>query len=676
MSDSPADLDFLRSLGVCSSVVIPLRARNRNIGALTLISAWSGRHYAADDVRFAQILAGRIGLALDNAGLFSDLESVERRMDTVMSILDEAIVIHGPSGELVFANPAAARMLGYETSEEAIAASTASIRDRYEIRDEHGREVDADRLAGRRALTGADTEPQILRAIDRESGLERWTRTKARPIVGPAGEVLYSVTAIEDVTDVKRAEFTNGLLARIGELAAQTTDYRATLSRLPELLVPEFADWCSIEMARDDGMLERVAVAHRDPEMRRSAFDMRERFPVHVEASNPMSEVLRTGEPRVVEVTESSLRGMAENEDHLQALRETRIRAMIVVPMTAGGRVAGALTFINHEGSRRFSDPDVEIAGEIARRAGLAIESARLAEERAKVADALQRELLPPSLPRMPGWEVATMYEPAGEVNEVGGDFYEVFRVERGWAVVLGDVSGKGAAAAALTAEARHTIRTAGAISSDPVEGLAVLDRNLRYRDDVALCSVAMLVLPDPESDRREVDVYLAGHPHPMLVRNGRAQQVGDPGPLLGVVEEPEWAPVRVELDPGDQLVLYTDGVIEARRDGGERFGTDRLREGLDGCRDARAGRRPRALGAVCVWRAKPGGRRRRGRDPARRPGAAAVAHTGGRASARRRTPLSTSEASLAPSFGSIGVAAMRSTTSSPSSSSSATSGG
>ena len=120
MAQSSEDLEFLRSLGVRSSVVVPIVARDRNLGALTLISAWSNRIYRADDVQFAEILASRIGLALDNAGLFSDLESFERRMDTVMSILDEAVVIHGPDGELVFANPAAARTLGFSTSEEVL----------------------------------------------------------------------------------------------------------------------------------------------------------------------------------------------------------------------------------------------------------------------------------------------------------------------------------------------------------------------------------------------------------------------------------------------------------------------------------------------------------------------------------------------------------------------------
>ena len=175
---------------------------------------------------------------------------------------------------------------------------------------------------------------------------------------------------------------------------------------------------------------------------------------------------------------------------------------MIFAPMSVGGPILGVLVFVNHHGSRQFDEADLAIAVEAARRAAIAIENSRLAAERARVAEALQRELLPPNLPPMPGWEVATMYEPAGEVNEVGGDFYEVFRVAGGWALVLGDVAGRGAAAAALTAEARHTIRTAGALAANPVAGLEVLNRNLRLRDDVALCSVAMLFLPDEDVAR------------------------------------------------------------------------------------------------------------------------------------------------------------------------------
>jgi PAS domain S-box-containing protein len=584
MATSEQDLEFLQRIGPRSWIVIPIRARGRNLGALTLISAWSGKPYDADDVRFAEILASRIGLALDNAGLFSDLESIERRMDTVMSILDEAIVIHGSNGELVFANPAAARMLGYRTSEEAISASTAEIRRRYSIRDELGNEVQPEALAGRRALRGEPAEPQTLRAINQETGEERWTRTKARAIEGAAGEVLYSVTAIEDVTDVKRAEFANRLLARTGELLSHSTDYRGTIERVPQLLVPEFADWCSIEIPRDDGLLQRVAMAHRDPSRLPLLRTLRERYPLRVDVPSRIGDVMRTGVPELIQPTDEWLRSIAVDDDHLGLLREIGMGSVISVPMTAAAVVVGALVFVNEVGSRSFDGHDLEIASEVARRAALAIENARIADERARVADALQRELLPPSLPRMPGWEVATMYEPAGEINEVGGDFYEVFPVAGGWAVVLGDVSGKGAAAAAVTAEARHTIRTAGTLAADPVAGLHLLDEALRGRDDVALCSVAMVVLPDSTAGTTEVLVYLAGHPHPIRLHEGRAEPVGAPGPLLGVVEKPTWVPTPVTIGPGDQLVLYTDGVIEARGDGSERFGTERLRARLAGC--------------------------------------------------------------------------------------------
>jgi PAS domain S-box-containing protein len=584
MANSAEDLEFLRRMGPRSWIVVPVRARNRNLGALTLITAWSRRSYDADDLRFAEILASRIGLALDNAGLFSDLESIERRMDTVMSILDEAIVIHGADGELVYANPAAARMLGYETSEAAIAASTASIRNRYVIRDEQGHEVEASALSGRRALRGEPAEPLTLRAIDRETGEERWTRTKARGIQGAAGEILYSVTAIEDVTDVKRAEFANKLLARTGELLSHSTDYRGTLERVPQLLVPEFADWCSIEVPRDDGFLQRVAMSHRDASRLPLLRTLRDRYPLRADEPSRIGDVMRTGEAQLIQPTEEWLRTIAVDADHLELLRKLDMGSVISVPMTAVAAVVGALVFVNEIGSRVFDDADVEIAVEVGRRAALATENARIADERARVADALQRELLPPSLPRMPGWEVATLYEPAGEINEVGGDFYEVFPVEGGWAVVLGDVSGKGAAAAAVTAEARHTIRTAGILAADPVAGLHLLDSALRGRDDVALCSIAMVVLPDAASASAEVLVYLAGHPHPILLRGGRAEPVGDPGPLLGVVDDPTWVPSAISVEPGDQLVLYTDGVIEARGDGGERFGSDRLRAGLAGC--------------------------------------------------------------------------------------------
>jgi len=553
------DREFLRSLDVRSSITVSLIARDRVLGALTTNVAWSGRRYTLEDVRFAQTLAGRVALVLDNAGLFSDLESVERRMDNVMSILDEAVVIHDSQGELVYANPAAAEMMGFATSEEAVSAPSSEIRGRFEVRTDDGQVIQPEQLVDRRALAGDPVEPLVLRTTSRVDGTERWVITRAKPILGPDGKALYSVTAIEDVTEVKRAEFAQRLLARVGELLASSTDYQRMLHGLASLMAPEFADWCSVNVPRPDGYIEQVAVAQADGARADALDQLRASHPVHTGDEHPVANSLRTGEPAVLESG-----------------------SRIVVPMSAGGRSVGALDFGNHAGARRFHREDVRLASEIGRRAGIAVDNARLAEERAEVARVLQEGLMPHALPHMPGWETAAVYQPAGEVNAVGGDFYDAFETERGWMVLVGDVMGRGAAAASLTALARHTIRTAGTLTGDPCRALELLNEALRARGDTALCTAAILILPRTENDPIPVKIVVAGHPLPLLLRGGEIIEAGRPGPLLGAFAASDWEPATIELRADDQLVLYTDGVIEARGES-ERFGEARLRAELAG---------------------------------------------------------------------------------------------
>jgi serine phosphatase RsbU (regulator of sigma subunit)/PAS domain-containing protein len=585
MARSDEDFAFLSSLGIRSMLAVPVAARNRNLGVLTLVSAWSRRRYTEDDVRFAQIAARRIGLALDNAGLFSDLESVERRLDTVMSILDESVLIRARDGEVVFANPSAARTLGFDRPEELLGVATETIDERLAVRDEAGRPLEASALVGGPAGGGARSSV-ILRVTDRKTRREGWYRRRSQSIPGPEGVALYSVTVIDDITDVKRAEFAQSLLARTGKLLASSLDYWRTLDEVAHLAVPEFADWCSVNVPAPGGMIEQLGVAHVDADRAVWARELRERYPVRIDdPGQPLAEVIRTGRPQLLEIDDELLTGVAHDDQHLSMLRSVGSGSLIIVPMTAGGRVVGAIGFVNETTSRSFGQVDLEIAIELGRRAGLAVENARTAGERARVAEVLQRELLPPALPEMEGWEVATMYRAAGEMTEVGGDFYEAFSVGDGWAVILGDVTGHGALAASLTSLARHTIRTATTLAVDPAVGLRVLDERLRERDAVALCSVAVLFLPPGDRDEDvEAQLWLAGHPRPFVLRGGTPIEVGRPGPLAGIGEAPAWESERIPLEPGDQFVVYTDGVTEARRPDGERFGAERLRQRLTSC--------------------------------------------------------------------------------------------
>jgi sigma-B regulation protein RsbU (phosphoserine phosphatase) len=159
--------------------------------------------------------------------------------------------------------------------------------------------------------------------------------------------------------------------------------------------------------------------------------------------------------------------------------------------------------------------------------------------------------------------------------------------------MAVGDVVGRGPAAASLTALARYTIRAAGLLSGDPEVALSLLNDALRARAEIAPCTVAIIVLPDEEKSRAEVSIACAGHPLPLLMRDDSVVEVGAPGPLLGAFDISAWDVQKVELVPGDQLVVYTDGVIEARG-ADDRFGEERLRSQL-----ARAARPVQAIARI-----------------------------------------------------------------------------
>ncbi len=220
---------------------------------------------------------------------------------------------------------------------------------------------------------------------------------------------------------------------------------------------------------------------------------------------------------------------------------------------------------------------EMEVMTEQARRTAREMEAAML--DRAQVASVLQSSLLPPSLPTVPGWEVDARYSPGVEV--VGGDFYDVFPLHNGWAFMIGDVCGSGPIAARFTALARHTLRTALLLGHGPAGALAALnDSLLSAQNDFRFCTVVCGTIDGPldQDTDTAVRISIGGHPLPLLVRaNGGVEPIGVHGPLLGVLPDPTHQECVVPLGPGDNLVLYTDGVTEAKH-GFDLFGEERLR--------------------------------------------------------------------------------------------------
>src|SRR4051812_32130730 len=425
------------------------------------------------------------------------------------------------------------------------------------------------------------------------SGPVRHWLVSCTPVRAGDGAILGVSSVVIDVTE-RRALLEREragrrratVLAPARELLESSLDYETTLRNVAEIVVPEIVDWCAIHVLDESGDIKLVAAAHTDPAKTALAWELDPRYPTTPDAPTGVAAVIRTGSTEVVaEVTDEMLVAGAVDEEHLRIVRSLGLRAAIVAPLRARGRILGAITFVAAESGRRFTRDDVDLVEELARRAGLSVDNARLYTERSAIAHTLQAELLPSRLPAIPHVRVAVRYRAAGELNEVGGDFYDVFeRHGGGWAFEIGDVSGKGAEAAAVTALARHTVRTASLQPATLSDLLTTLnDALLVQRAGAEFCTVCLACLTLGE--RATLTVALGGHPPALVLRSGGAvEEVGEPGTLLGVFLDPELHEVDTELRAGDTVLLYTDGVTEAGP-AGEEIGQEGLAELLAGLR-------------------------------------------------------------------------------------------
>ena len=406
--------------------------------------------------------------------------------------------------------------------------------------------------------------------------------------------------------------------------------------------MPTLADWCGVSMPDRNGVIAQVAVAHSDPEKVAFARRYSERYPNRTSDEGGAAQVLRDGHSQLIpDIPDELLETGGPGSRAARAVRAIGMRSAISVPMTAAsGRPIGVISFINAESGRVFTEGELELCEELGRRAGIAVENARLYTERSLIAHTLQRALLPPALPTIPGFSLSALYRPAGEENWVGGDFYDAFAVRDGWVAVVGDVAGRGAQAAALTAFARHVFRTAAQLHDDALDAVDYLNRQLYDRPGSALCTVCCVHLR-ARGDDAEATVVCGGHPLPYAVRQaGAAEPVGRWGQMLGAWPQGEWPRTTTMLAPGDVLVLYTDGVTDAT--GAEdRFGEERLQATLaessdaedalrrlaDGLADFETGEQADDTAALAIARSMPvaarrvtisSARRRRRRRPGR----------------------------------------------------------
>ena len=379
--------------------------------------------------------------------------------------------------------------------------------------------------------------------------------------------VSLDAARLRDTEQNRRGDL--AFLADASELLASSLDVDLTLALVAQLCVPRLGEWCVIHTLDDAGDPELVVAVHNDE---RGVPDLEDAFLA------PDGAVLRE-RIRAATVTHA-------------ATPLTGSLSGLVLPLTARREVVGTMSIGDPPG-RRHTSEEVAIAVDLARRAALSVDNARLYSERDSVAEALQNALLPASLPVADGLEFAAQYRPAGASNEVGGDFYDVLPLgDERWLLAVGDVCGKGPQAASVTGMVRDVLRTLAREGRDLPYALAALNRALVEEASLAregggpvlgqtvFCTVAAAFAERREGGLR-VRLCLAGHPMPIAVRaGGGAEPVGVGGMAAGLTDHIEVEEVSVDLAPGDALVFYTDGVTERRR-GDAQFGEEGVLEVL-----------------------------------------------------------------------------------------------
>ncbi|MFE0777236.1 SpoIIE family protein phosphatase [Streptomyces sp. NPDC058861] len=389
-------------------------------------------------------------------------------------------------------------------------------------------------------------------------------------------------------------------LVEASDLLAGTLDRDQTLALMAQMTVPTLATWCAVYTIADQSSDPYLSyVLHEDEDridgLKELLSSITPPDPVPTPGARvwtaPGDAAHRAALNASVHALDHPSSPLSPGIDTTLATASTVAGETVVLPLVARNRVIGMLT-LGRPSEDHFRQEILELAEDLSRRAALALDNARLYSERVAISQSLQRSLLPPGLPEIPGVEVDVIYRAAGEGNEVGGDFYDLFPISDGaYGFAIGDVCGTGPEAAAVTGLARHALRL---LAREGLGGPAVLERlNAAILDEGARSRFLTLLYGEmrPQEDGSAIlKVVCAGHPLPLrLSPDGTVRPAAEPQPLLGVMDDLELYEETVTLDPGDVLLCVTDGVTE-RREGSRMLGDDGLADVLKTCTGLTAG--------------------------------------------------------------------------------------
>jgi PAS domain S-box-containing protein len=509
---------------------------------------------------------------------------LERVRDRAVIATDLPFAISDPLADdnpLVWVNPSFTRLTGY-TAEEAVGRNCRFLQGPNT--DPRSVERIADALAERRPVT------EVLLNY-RKDGTAFWNQVSISPVYDGSGTLVNFVGVQADLTErvlvehERQAALTAAeearndlrLLTEATTALASTLDVTDAARRLADLVVPALADFCFVDLLDEPsaGAARRAACAHRDEAEIESLFEHAERLRPRVGGSDAISYVLSGGPPALITDVAERPNLLSDDGDVGELSGELRAHSAVVVPLRARGNVLGALTLCTERPfGRRYTRRDLELAADLAVRAGMAVDNARLYVLEHTAAETLQRSLLP-ELPTVAGLRLAARYLVGTGEAQVGGDWYDVLPLPDGAiGIAVGDVVGHDLRAAAAMGQLRGLLR------SYAWEGLPpgrVLDRCDQLVQGLDMAAMATAIYARLESTAKKGRTRLlrysnAGHPPPVLREPSGTTRFLDRerSALIGAVPPAGRVDAADECAPGSLLLLYTDGIIEVRGDDAE----------------------------------------------------------------------------------------------------------
>jgi PAS domain S-box-containing protein len=486
----------------------------------------------------------------------AEIELNRAHLALVVAGTRDAVFSKNLDGVVTSWNPAAERLYGY-TEEEAVGRHVSFL-----APDELREEVD-----------------KILAAVGRGEALDTYETRRVRkdgavidvaltisPITASGGALSGASVIARDITfQRRRRQEREFLIAATRDLDA-SLDPIETARNIVDKAIPQLAELCIIDMIREDGRIGDSVAASTIPGAAARLEEIRREAPLDQDGDHPVAQVLRDGDPMIWrDLKEPGVNdAVAQTAEHQALIDDAGYESAAVVALIARGRKIGTLSFLHVKAEVRYEEDELEFLGELGNRAALAIDNARLYQERDAIARNLQRGLRPPRPVRVPGLESSVVFEAAGRGIEIGGDLYDVLPTDDGCWVLVGDVAGKGSAAAGVSVAVRHAVRGLTREVDEPEEVLGRVNELLLEGTGLHDFATAVLVrLRRVEGGEWTLTAASAGHPPPVHVRKGGARLLGG-GTVLGALHDAKVQRHDANFAAGDTLLFCTDGWLEA----------------------------------------------------------------------------------------------------------------